>query len=789
MSLPNPINVTYVSPQSGDTFPFIYIVKDTDNIINIDTTHGAVHVILRNIRNSGMLQYQPLLSINDGGNNAFFNNITIYPSEGDTINDSTSYVLNTNGSNSILQISNIDQWVVASTQNPIPFEGSNYVYVYGNGTPLENGQELLNAYARAKEMVGYNKIEPQLIDVGTIDVIYDDLGDSYWETSYMPMFEILDNYLNYVGDYFTSLIMNPPLIENDGYPSINTNSEDNTYSIRYNYNLEGDSRFGLYDEVQLVPIYFYNLINFEQFEIVVSIPEEGYFESAIYNKSVLSPYLTDNWYNMSLNIGGIYYTGVQFNQVDTDAFYFSYSTNQAIPEVGIYNDVKCSISEAYPTSFEVNEISLIIGAGEYELTESWVVDTPMNIVSLTGNADVNLYISELAETPCLIFEYDDVGFYLYNSGRESYRWRIKGIKQGENGDLLQPIKINANNNFIIENCVSLSPYGFSADDGFSLNVDFINCRGNQYSFNAQYCYGTYTNCSSGWNSFGFLALEIDAIYDNCVGRVDSEGTGSNCFGSSATNCFGVYKNCVAQRRSFGYNCTILSATFENCSGMSRDCFGYDVQDSVTSLFINCRSYDRRSFCYNASQGSVQIGSTFINCRSSNTSFCYDNDGDSMTVQNCIFLNCSSEWRCFGYDLNSNSSNNLLINCVADFNSFGIKGNYFNCYSKGGGSFQGLTESLLTDCFAQGGSFYGANCIYNNCISGGEGSFWNYIDASNEYNNCKAGLNSFIEFDNNEGSTENKLYFCRLTDGTFPNSTGAGLIRQSIDGSNVLINQG
>jgi hypothetical protein len=116
MSLPNPINVTYVSPLISDTFPFQYIVKDTDNIINIDTTHGEVHVILRNIRNSGILQYQTLLSINDGGNNAATNNITIYPSGGDIIQDNTEFVLNNDGANSIIQISNINQWVVLSTQ-------------------------------------------------------------------------------------------------------------------------------------------------------------------------------------------------------------------------------------------------------------------------------------------------------------------------------------------------------------------------------------------------------------------------------------------------------------------------------------------------------------------------------------------------------------------------------------------------------------------------------------------------------------------------------------------------
>jgi hypothetical protein len=115
MSLPNPINVTYVAPSVDETFPYQYIVKDTDNIINIDTTNGEVHVILRNIRNSGMLQFQSLLAINDGGGNASNNNISIYPSEGDRINDDGIFVINENDANCIVQISNINQWVVVTT--------------------------------------------------------------------------------------------------------------------------------------------------------------------------------------------------------------------------------------------------------------------------------------------------------------------------------------------------------------------------------------------------------------------------------------------------------------------------------------------------------------------------------------------------------------------------------------------------------------------------------------------------------------------------------------------------
>jgi hypothetical protein len=182
MSLPNPINVTYVSPTVEDTFPFQYIVKDTDNIINIDSTHGEVHVILRNIRNSGMLQYQPLLSINDGGNNASVYNITIYPSEGDVINDSGSYVLNNDGANSIIQISDINQWVVSSSQSGgggANLNGLNVTYVYGNGAnAIENGQQLLDGYEEAKTKVVVSF--PQIF-YGELSIVSGDESYSYSE--------------------------------------------------------------------------------------------------------------------------------------------------------------------------------------------------------------------------------------------------------------------------------------------------------------------------------------------------------------------------------------------------------------------------------------------------------------------------------------------------------------------------------------------------------------------------------------------------------------------------------
>lgn len=818
MSLPNPINVTYVSPLISDTFPFQYIVKDTDNIINIDTTHGEVHVILRNIRSSGMLQYQPLLSINDGSNNAFLNNIIIYPSEGDTINDATSYILNTNGANSIIQLSGVNQWVVASSQNPIPFEGNNYVYVYGNGTPLENGQELINGYERAKGMVGYNSVEQQIIDVGTIDVIIDDY-QIYWETDSMPITETLNNYLNYVGNYFNSLIMTPPLEPSSYTVEVIINSEENTYQIRCNYNLEIDSRFGVYEDVQLGQTYNYNLINLEELEIVISIPEDGYFQSAIYNKSILSPYLTDSWNSMSLKINGIFYTNVTFEEVDVDTFYFAYNTLEVIPEVGTYNNVICSISEAIPSDYYINPVSLIIGAGIYTLPETWIVDVPMNIVSLTGNADVNLSVvgeEQNNEYNALLLNFDDYTYFILNSFTD-YIWKIKGLSTEYNR-----IYIETDKYFIIENCVSYGLNSFCSNT--KLNIDFINCIGENYSFNAAYCYGTYTNCIASNNSFGHGAELIEAIYDNCVSNGSSFGSGFRSFGAEAIFCNGTYKNCTGGRGSFGSYAQELNGSYENCISTSRESFGFEVTGGIYALFKNCQS-GTRSFGVNRN-AYQQLSASFINCKSGSTSFGYDDDY-LMDMNNSYFENCEGSSSCFGINLN-NSSQNKFINCRSSGGSFDASdSNYYNCISNGSGfnfllncnffdckasgnSFNGIINSYFYNCIADVNSFgfgVGQNlvsCYLYNCTSNSY-SFWGWssffyncqgfdncfntaVGQSNEFNNCVASLNSFVAVDSLTNPTEGKLFFCRLTEGTFPSSTGVGLIRQSIDGNNDLINQ-
>lgn len=96
MSYPKPLNITYV------TFPenyveqdvFEYIIQDTDNIINVNTTFGPVRLVLPNIQNSGIIANPRTLLINDFSGTAETNNITIVASGGDTLNDNDLVTLN-----------------------------------------------------------------------------------------------------------------------------------------------------------------------------------------------------------------------------------------------------------------------------------------------------------------------------------------------------------------------------------------------------------------------------------------------------------------------------------------------------------------------------------------------------------------------------------------------------------------------------------------------------------------------------------------------------------------------
>lgn len=130
-------------------------INNDDSMLYCDTSSGAVVINLIDIpTDRWSTQYK--LYIIDNSNNAATNNITINAPTGFTINGSSSFVMSTNGESCIVKISSNTNFIAESSISGggggvvIAFEGTNWNFVYGNGTHTANATQLQNAYNSAK---------------------------------------------------------------------------------------------------------------------------------------------------------------------------------------------------------------------------------------------------------------------------------------------------------------------------------------------------------------------------------------------------------------------------------------------------------------------------------------------------------------------------------------------------------------------------------------------------------------------------------------------------------------
>ena len=128
-------------------------VNNDDSILYCNTSAGAVVINLIDIpTNFWSTQYK--LYVADNSNNASVNNITINAPTGFTINGSASITISTNGGSCIVRISGNTTYIcelsTTSSSPSTPFEGTNWSFVYGNGTHTANATQLQSAYTSAK---------------------------------------------------------------------------------------------------------------------------------------------------------------------------------------------------------------------------------------------------------------------------------------------------------------------------------------------------------------------------------------------------------------------------------------------------------------------------------------------------------------------------------------------------------------------------------------------------------------------------------------------------------------
>ena len=240
------------------------------------------------------------------------------------------------------------------------------------------------------------------------------------------------------------------------------------------------------------------------------------------------------------------------------------------------------------------------------------------------------------------------------------------------------------------------------------------------------------------NALSSLRLENCNGGDNSFGgSLNASGTFTNCsggqesFGGSGT-ASGVFTDCVANgHTSFGGNGT-ASGTFTNCISNSYGAFGYS--GTASGIFINCISVEQ-SF----GGAFFTVSGTFTDCVGGDFSF------GRLSPTTGVFTNCKAGIQSFGAQ---NNAGGVFTDCVGGLSSFG----------------------------------FSADGVFIRCVSGSN-SFGLY-DASGTFTDCVGGSSSFGGL----GTLTGKLYYCRLTSGTFKTVSGGGRTVLCIDGNNNQNNQ-
>jgi hypothetical protein len=151
-----------------------------------------------------------------------------------------------------------------------------------------------------------------------------------------------------------------------------------------------------------------------------------------------------------------------------------------------------------------------------------------------------------------------------------------------------------------------------------------------------------------------------------------------------------------------------------------------------------------------------LAGTFINCKGGSNSFA-GSSGGAQTASG-TFINCEAGANSFGGGFTGNVSSGIFVNCTVGNNQ--------------GFSTSGTASGTFTDCEGGGNAFGGTPFPAST--------------ASGTFTNCIGGSNAFGG--GGSGTATGKFYQCRLTSGTFKTVTGAGLMRNCIDGNNNIVNQ-
>ena len=380
-----------------------------------------------------------------------------------------------------------------------------------------------------------------------------------------------------------------------------------------------------------------------------------------------------------------------------------------------------------------NKITVIAAPGNYKFPSTFIMDTQhINLVSLTGNSDVIFDVDVVDPVVLSGFNITNIVYALLIDANDIF---VKGI-QGKN--------VYSENWNIWWGELD---YKYGIDIAHNLpNIILENCIAGPFSFAGDFTFGlqpvkslsgTFIDCKASYFSFGYYAI-TSGTFLNCKAILLGGFYGSDLFGAYGT-ANGYFENCEADNSSFARG-GIASGTFVNCSSTAAS---FGTGGTASGIFINCRALND-SFGRSGTASGI-----FINCYSSGSqSF------GTMGTASGTFTNCHSGFNSFGSD---GVASGIFTGCTATFSSFAsngtASGTFINC-------------TALSSSFGAGNNLT-INGTFHNCI-GGQFSF---------------GSSGFLM------TFTGKLYYCRLTVGSFLTVSTGGITRLCIDGNNVENNQG
>ena len=200
-----------------------------------------------------------------------------------------------------------------------------------------------------------------------------------------------------------------------------------------------------------------------------------------------------------------------------------------------------------------NRYSILLGPGNYEFTQSFVLDTPyIDVVSLTGYKDVYITGSNTIQV-------------------NTNNVYVRGIDVGSKNFTITSSLLNT----IFKNCKG-GDYSFGGStnnqNSFTISSTFIDCEGGDYSFAGNgSAYGIFINCIGKNSSFGYTC---NGTFTNCIG-------GSSSFANQGNIEYSTFSNCQGEDYSFASAAQITN------NSILKECIG--GLDSFANISQNGRS--------------------------------------------------------------------------------------------------------------------------------------------------------------------------------------------------------